>query len=206
MVLVSVIISAAGIKIPAADKDSLHPVSQERLSGDNPVRTAVKLSAAAVVGIVNPSMEFRAHRNITVALEGLGVFYPNGFGKIIDGPAVIAMTFIEGRYYPIESFRGFFVGPNIGFSAWTLSKGIHPMYWNQYTDAYQVGYNFMAGITLGYAFTITKHWGIEISLGGGYQAGFYEGHYKSDGSMYIGWNGSSEWLPYKAAVNIIYRW
>lgn len=190
----------------STDRDSLRAARHERIFGGEPVRTAVKLSAAAAVGIINPSVEFRAHRYITVALEGIGVFYPRGFGKILDGPVVMAMTFVEGRYYPVESFRGFFVGPNLGFSAWTLSKGIHPMYWGDYANNYQVGYNFMAGITIGYAFTLTKHWGIEISLGGGYQAGFYEGHYKSDGSMYIGWNGSSEWLPYKAAVNIVYKW
>lgn len=170
------------------------------------LKTAVKLNAAVVVGIVNPAFEIRAHKNITVSLEGLGMFYINGFGNLIDGPAVAAMTFLEGRYYPKESFKGFFVGPNIGFSAWTLSKGIHPSYWGSYADKYQVGTNFMAGLTLGYAFSLNRHWGIELSLGGGCQIGFYEGHYKSDGSMYIGWNGSTEWLPYKAAVNIVYRW
>lgn len=200
--------AATVLTVSAADndKDSLRLARQERLFGGEPVRTAVKLSAAAVVGIVNPSVEFRAHKNVTVALEGLGIFYPKGFAGIIQGPAVMAMTFVESRYYPIESFRGFFVGPNLGFSAWTLSKGIHPLYWGTYVDKYQTGYNFMAGITLGYAFTLTKHWGIEISVGGGFQAGFYEGHCSSDGSMYIGWNGSSEWLPYKAALNIVYKW
>lgn len=187
----------------ASGKDSL---KMERLYGGEPVKTAVKLSAAAVLGIVNPSVEFRAHKNITVALEGLGVFYHNGFAGIINGPAVLAMTFVEGRYYPVQSFRGFFVGPNVGFSVFNLTKGIHPAFWGQYSGQYQVGTNFMAGVTLGYAFTLTKHWGIEISLGGGYQMGFYEGHYSSDGSMYVGWNSSGEWLPYKAAVNIIYKW
>lgn len=187
----------------AAPKDS---VRLNRLFGGEPVRTAVKLNAAVVAGIVNPSVEFRVHNNITVALEGLGVFYPKGIGNIIQGPVVIAMTFLEGRYYPVQSLRGFFVGPNIGFSVWDLTKGVHPMYWGSYADQYQVGTNFMAGITIGYAFTLTKHWGIELSVGGGCQVGFYEGHYLKDGSMYIGWNGSTEWLPYKAAVNIVYKW
>lgn len=206
LLLIIGLLSFPFVSASADGRDSIRQAGQERLFGGEPVKTAVKLSAAAVVGIVNPSVEFRAHRNITVGLEGIGIFYPKGFGKLIDGPVVMAMTFLEGRYYPIESFRGFFVGPNLGFSAWTLSKGIHPMYWGSYANKYQVGYNIMAGVTVGYAFTLTKHWGIELSVGGGYQAGFYEGHCKSDGSMYIGWNGSSEWLPYKAAVNIVYKW
>ncbi|HIZ85867.1 MAG TPA: DUF3575 domain-containing protein [Candidatus Coprenecus stercoravium] len=199
------IIVNAGI-LHATDKDSICAARIERLYGGEPVRTAVKLNAAVALGVVNPAVEFRVHENISVSLEGLGVFYPKGVGKLIDGPVVVAMTFLEGRYYPIQSFRGFFVGPNIGFSVWDLSKGIHPQYWGAYASDYQVGTNFMAGLTIGYAFTLTKHWGIELSLGGGVQVGFYEGHYKSDGSMYVGWNGSTEWLPYKAAVNIVYKW
>lgn len=199
----AIAVSVPSVSCQAAGKDSLR---MERLYGGEPVKTAVKLSAAAVIGIVNPSVEFRAHKNITVALEGLGVFYPKGFAGIINGPAVIAMTFVEGRYYPVQSFRGFFVGPNVGFSVFNLTKGIHPSFWGEHAGQYQVGTNFMAGLTLGYSFTLTKHWGIELSVGGGYQLGFYEGHYSSDGSMYVGWNASAEWLPYKAAVNIVYKW
>lgn len=194
------------VKASANDRDSIRQARNERLFGGEPVRTAVKFNAAVLAGIVNPAVEFRVHKNITMGLEGLGIFYPNGFGKLIDGPIVAGMTFVEGRYYPIESFRGFFVGPNVGFSAYTLSKGIHPMYWGSYSNQYQVGCNFMVGLTLGYAFTLTKHWGIELSIGGGFQTSVYEGHYQSDGSMYIGWNGSSEWIPYNAAVNIVYKW
>lgn len=187
----------------AGSRDSL---KLQALYGGEPIRTAVKLNAAVLAGIVNPSFEIRAHNNITVALEGLGAFYPKGLGNFIQGPVVLAMTFLEGRYYPVRSFRGFFVGPNIGFSVWDLTKGAHPMYWGDYAGQYQVGTNFMVGLTIGYAFTLTRHWGIEISVGGGCQLGVYEGHYLKDGSMYIGWNGSTEWLPYKAAVNIVYKW
>lgn len=192
-----------------SDKDSARilkkELKEEKLYGGNPIKLAVKLNAAVVLGIVNPSVEFRIHKNITVGLEALGVFYPKGFAKI-EGPIVMALTFLEGRYYPVHSFRGFFTGANMGFGVWDLSKGIHPQYWGSYSNAYQVGTNFMAGITLGYAFTLAKNWGIELSMGYGCQVGYYEGHYKSDGSMYIGWNGSTEWLPYKAAVNIVYKW
>ena len=202
-VVTAALISAPTFQCAAGEKDSLRT---ERLFGGEPVKTAVKLSAAAVVGIVNPSVEFRAHKNITVALEGLGIFYPTGFGKMIDGPLIAAMTFVEGRYYPVQSFRGFFVGPNIGFSSYSLNKGIHPSFWGAQAHKYQVGCSFMVGLTAGYAFTLTKHGGIEISAGYGFQTSVYEGHYQSDGSKYIGWNGSSEWLPYKAAVNIVYKW
>ena len=119
------------VRAYADDRDSIRQARTERLFGGAPVRTAVKLNAAVVLGAVNPAVEFRVHRNITVGLEGIGIFYPKGFGKLIDGPVVMATTFAESRYYPVESFRGFFVGPNVGFSSYTLSKGIHPMYWGK---------------------------------------------------------------------------
>ncbi len=179
---------------------------QERLFGGDPNRIAVKLNAAVVVGIINPSIEFRVHNNITVALESFACFAPKGF-LFTKIPLTIATAFVEGRYYPIQSFRGFFVGPNIGYGVWRLSKGIVPAYWHTYPNEYQVGSNFMAGLTLGYQFTLTKHWGLELSWGGGYSISLYEGHRSSDGSMYVGLNKSGEWLPaYKGAVNIIYKW
>jgi len=64
----------------------------------------------------------------------------------------------------------------------------------------------MVGITLGYVFSIKEHWGIELSIGGGRSWARYEGHVRQDGSMYIGDNGSAEWLPYKGACSVIYKW
>lgn len=168
-------------------------------------RIGVKLNAAVLVGVVNPAVEFSVHRNFTVSLEAFGCFYPNGIA-FVNGRAIIGMSFLEGRWYPKRAFKGFFVGPNVGFGVWNLTKGIHPQYWGAYADEYQVGRNLMCGITLGYMFSFSKHWGMEISAGGGYSLARYEGHVDRDGSMYIGDNASSEWLPYKAALSVIYKW
>lgn len=178
----------------------------ERLFGGEPVHTAVKLSAAVALGVVNPAVEFRVHKYLTVSLEAFGCFWPTGF-PILNVPVTLGMAFLEGRYYPIEAFRGFFVGPNVGYGVFRMSKSIVPGYEGQYVGKYQVGSNFMAGFTIGYQFTVAKHWGIEISAGRGYQTTDYEGHEASDGSMYIGWNASSEVvLLYKAAVSVVYKW
>ncbi len=206
LAFILLLVSGSINPIYAKDKDSIKTARNERLFGREPVRSAVKLNASALLGVVNPSFELRVHKNISIALEAWGVFYNEGIGNIIQGPVNLGMTFVESRYYPIETFRGFFVGPNVGFAFFCMTKGIHPMFWGAYSDAYQVGHNYMLGVTIGYSFTLTKNWGIEISLGGGYQNTTYQGHNLSDGSMYIDWNESAEWLPYKAALNIVYKW
>lgn len=162
---------------------------QEKLFGGDPVKVAVKLNTPIVIGIVNPAVEFRIHKHFSMSGEAFGCFYRDGFANIINGPATIAMAFLEARYFPIEAFHGFYVGPNIGYGIWKLRKGIDPQYWGQHAGQYQVGKNFMVGLTIGYHFTLTKHWGLELSWGGGYSIAHYEGHYSTDGSMYVGWNG-----------------
>lgn len=189
------LLTVVGISAYAKDTTSVNEVP----------RIGVKLSAAVLAGIVNPAVEFSVHRNFTVSLEALGCFYPNGIA-FVKGKAVVGLTFLEGRWYPKKAFKGFFIGPNVGYGVWSLTKGIHPQYWGKYSDAYQVGSNFMCGLTLGYMFSFSRHWGMEISAGGGYSIARYEGHVDKDGSMYIGDNASSEWLPYKAALSVVYKW
>jgi len=168
-------------------------------------RIGVRLNAAVLVGVVNPAVEFSVHRNFTVSLEALGCFYPKGIA-FINGRAIIGMSFLEARWYPKKAYKGFFIGPNVGFGVWNMTKGIHPEFWGEHTGEYQVGRNFMCGVTLGYMFSFSKHWGMEISVGGGYSLSSYEGHVETDGSMYVGDNISCEWLPYKAALSVIYKW
>lgn len=171
-----------------------------------PIRTAGKLNLALLVGIVNPAIEFRIHKNVTLQLEAFGCFQPEGF-LCTDIPVSLAASWLEGRYYIKESFKGFFAGLNAGFSVYRLSKGIAPVYWGKYPNAYQVGQNVMLGATLGYQFSFSRHWGCEVSFGGGWQLSRYEGHNSVDGSLYVGLNKSGEWLPvYKAAVNLVYKW
>ena len=75
---------------------------------------------------------------------------------------------------------------------------------SQYTSA------FAEGVTAFNSNPFTASWQditSGLAWGLGYSISAYEGHRKSDGSMYVGWNHSGEWLPaYKGAVNIVYRW
>lgn len=167
-------------------------------------RVNVKLSATAVIGIINPAVEFRVFDRGTVQMEALGIFYPKGFLGT-DRPLTLGASFFEFRYYVKKAFEGFFVGPNAGWGVYRLNKGLVPPYNGVYDGKYQVGSNVMLGATLGYTFRLTDHWGIELSFGGGWQLSKYEG-FNNDGTRYVGWNGSGEWLPaYKGGIYISYR-
>lgn len=175
-------------------------------ASDGDKKIAAKLNAAALVGVINPSFEMKVHQHFSLQIEGMGIFYPYGI-PTTDKPLTLGATFLEGHWYPKKTFDGFYVGPNFGWGVWRLTKWLVPAYWGTYPDSYQMGSNIMAGVTLGYQFCIGERWGIDISLGLGYSISAYEGHNTSDGSMYVEWNKSGEWLPaYKGAVNVVYKW
>lgn len=169
-------------------------------------KIAVKFNGAALLGVINPSVELKVAKNFSFHFEGMGIFYPYGV-PTTDKPLTLGTTFLEGHWYPKETFKGFWCGLNFGWGVWRLTKWLVPAYWGTYPDSYQMGSNIMAGISCGYHIPIGERWGVEISWGGGYSISAYEGHRTSDGSMYAGWNKSGEWLPaYKGAINIVYKW
>lgn len=171
-------------------------------------RVAVKLNGTLLLGVINPAVEFRVHRNISLQLEGIGVFQRDGFiWGITDIPLVSTMAFLQGRYYYKECFNGFFTGLHAGFATSLLSKGIAPVYWNTYQNEYQMGRTVLLGLSLGYQLLLSDHWGLDIEWSGGWTNTAYEGHRRSDGSMYVSWNKSGEWLPlYKGSFSVVYRW
>ena len=71
----------------------------------------------------------------------------------------------------------------------------------------QVGQNVIVGLTVGYHFTFTKHWGLEIVAGYGRQFSTYEAYtpHKDGTVLHRELNGSAEYLPTKAGVLVTYR-
>lgn len=179
------------------------------LAQEQPQRqVAVKLNSLACIGIVNPALEIQLTDKVSLQMEGLGVFYLRHgvFGS--DSPKnhiVMGATWLEGRYYSGKVMKGFYLGPNIGWSTFRLNKGIFP-YYEKRSDSYQMGYNLMAGISAGYVWEINPHFGIDISWGGGYQCATYEAYLEPSGERVVPVNGSGEWMPlYKGGVSVIYK-
>lgn len=169
---------------------------------------AVKVNSLLCVGIVNPALEVQLTDKITLQMEGMGIFYlRSGFlgSNSQRDRIVLASTWLEGRYYKNHVFKGFYIGPNFGWSSFRLNKGIFP-YYEKRSDSYQAGFNIMAGLSVGYVWDITPHFGMDFSWGGGYQCATYEAYLEPDGNRVVPVNGSGEWMPvYKGGASLIYK-
>ncbi len=170
----------------------------------------VKLNALALIGIINPAVEFKLADKFSLQTEAILSFYYNDFlgsGK----PFATGLVFCEGRYYPKHSMSGFFFGPVVGGGAYKLNKGIYPMFHDQYdTDSYQQGWSMMLGLSVGYQFTFSRRWGLDLFWGGGYQHSWYRGYCRNNKEepyrMYIDWNKDAEFLPFfKGGLMAIYK-
>ncbi len=173
-------------------------------------KNAVKLNSLALVGIFNPAIEFWVGNKFTLQTELLLSPYLNnclGTGK----PFACALAYFEGRYYPRRAFSGFFIGPVVGGGPYKMNKGIYPMYRRDYNnDSYQQGWNMMLGASIGYMFSLSSRWGLEVNIGCGYQHSWYRGFKRESKSepyeMYIDWNYDAEFLPFfKGGLLIAYK-
>ena len=174
-------------------------------------RVAVKLNGLLLAGVVNPAVEFAVHNNISVQLEGMGVFYHDHV-PFLNFPLVLGLSFIEGRFYPKEVYRGFYAGPNLGWGVWKMNKSIAPGYFGSYNNnSVQYGHNVMLGLNLGYQWVLSKRWSLDLNLGLGWQHSTYEGYKNgvlyTDPSIPEGRpNRSAEWMPaYKGGLFLSYR-
>lgn len=114
-------------------------------------------------------------------------------------PLVALQVINEVRFYPKMVNRGFYAGLYAAFHAFELSK------WNYTNTKYQRGYGCSLGASVGYELPISNHWLIDFYAGGGWQLSRYRGYKSQLGHMYVDWNLSGEWIPYKVGVSFAYR-
>ncbi len=163
-------------------------------------QTYIKMNApAAILGVFNPSIETKISTRLTYSFDLTATFWNriSIFNKE-KLPFRILMFQNEVRYFPTDANRGFFFSPNLGYAMFRMQKWGHE-------DQYQVGWSIQAGFTLGYEWHYKEKWLGEIFIGGGRQWAKYEGFNFTDGSRYVGYNGSAEYMPYKGGINIGYR-
>ncbi len=169
-------------------KDTLFVISAESyessdtstaISKEKDINMAVKLNALLAVGVINPAFEVKLSKHFSAQIELIGTYWSKGYlgtGK----PIKLFITFLEARYYPKEVFKGFFVGLNTGFGIYDMSKAIIPNYWQEpHNNIMHKGWNYMLGGSVGWAFPIKKHWGIEPFVGAGYTYAKYD-NFKND--------------------------
>ncbi len=128
------------------------------------------------------------------------------WNDIGDGKPFRGVQFISGvRYYPRESFKGFYVGGDFSFDMYDAVKWDHK---SDYFHDVQHGVGYYLGVTLGYQISIGDRWNLDFFTGGGWHLGKYWGErFYNNGTtdVYATWNGSGEWIPYKLGVTFSYR-
>ncbi|MBQ3248679.1 MAG: DUF3575 domain-containing protein [Alistipes sp.] len=174
---------------------------------------AVKLNAAyALVGIINPQVEFRFTPHS--AFQAELVYSP--WQSVKGHPLHFGMFINEYRYYIAPRHtRGLYVGANVGMMGFNMSK---PMFVDggvKLQDRYCKGYGFMLGGVVGYQWLFAERWMLDVFVGFSYMYTMYNG-YSMDGVIDMhpnrpAWkepaspdpfNISAEWLPNKAGISI----
>lgn len=172
----------------------------------------LKLNGAyAVVGVINPQVEFRLSPHSAFQTEI--VYSP---WRSIDGYHMHFGIFLnEYRYYISERTKGLYVGAHAGMMAFDMSKPYLNNGALDFQKRYCKGHGFILGAVVGYEWRFARRWMLDAYAGFGYMHSKYVG-YSMDGvvDMYPHrpphkqpaspdpLNASAEWLPTKIGLSI----
>lgn len=144
----------------------------------------------------NVSVETKMADNWTLEGGIMATYWKSLFrGKPFKWGEILVGT----RYYTKKEFEGFYLGPFVAADVFIMSK------YNYSRDKVQNGVGIALGLTVGYQWKISERWNIDCYIGGGWHHAWYWGENRDTGEMYIGWNKSGEWMPYRGAVSFSYR-
>jgi Protein of unknown function (DUF3575) len=116
-------------------------------------------------------------------------------------PAFFSILFVEWRYYFGRNFTGYYLGANMGGGIFRMQK------WNYWTENkfYQVGWNSMFGLSMGYQQQLNPKYSLDYFVNVGNSQGHYWGYRTNNGSRYIDYNHSGEWIPLNAGIQLVYK-
>lgn len=165
------------------------------------------------IGILNAGIEKQISSKYTIQ----GDIFISPWKSFAGHELQIYSFSVEGRYYFKEAFKHWYLGVNIGVSAYNLQKW---NYWNDgyfYKDngdillnsnLYQKGYSFTLGITGGYQFQLSDRLNLDIYATIGNSQGLYKGYDRTTGLRYDSaekFNKSGEIIPYRGGIMISYK-
>lgn len=204
-------VSVAGLQAQQKDVTTTETVSEIQNS-----ENGFRLKANALflpIGIVNVAGEFQLSKKITMQ----GDVFVSPWKSFSGHELQYYSASVEARYYFKEAFSGFYLGANIAASTYNVQKWNYwkdEPYYNQkdevYTksDLYQKGHSFLLGITAGYQFRLSEKWFMDIYGTAGSSQDFYKGYERGTGKRYddaVGFNKSSEIIPYRGGIMIAYK-
>ncbi|MGG7436830.1 DUF3575 domain-containing protein [Chryseobacterium arthrosphaerae] len=165
------------------------------------------------IGILNAGIEKQISPKYTIQ----GDVFISPWKSFAGHEMQIYSLSVEGRYYFKEAFKHWYIGANIGISAYNLQKW---NYWNNGTsenwngeilvnsNLYQKGYSVTFGITGGYQFQLSDRLNLDVYATIGSSQGFYKGYDRSTGRRYDAaekFNKSGEIIPYRGGIMISYK-
>lgn len=190
---------------------SMHAQEQEQ---SNEKSLYVKGNALFLpIGILNAGVEKQISSKYTLQ----GDVFISPWKSFAGHELQIYSLSVEGRYYFKEAFKHWYVGVNIGVSAYNLSKW---NYWNNdsfenwngeilvNSNLYQKGYSITFGITGGYQFQLSERLNLDIYATVGSSQGYYKGYDRTTGRRYDPvekFNKSGEIIPYRGGIMISYK-
>ena len=130
----------------------------------------------ALVGVVNPAVEFRVTDHSAFQTE----FVYSPWKSInVDGqskPMHFGIFLNEYRYYFRGYARGWYVGGNAGMMAFRMSKPYIENWGIHLENRYSKGYGFMFGACAGYERIFRKRWVFDVFFGWSWMTSFYNGY------------------------------
>ncbi|MFI3298357.1 MAG: DUF3575 domain-containing protein [Rikenellaceae bacterium] len=155
----------------------------------------------------NIGVETRLSDNFTFEGEVNVSLWKNlGKNKI---PMQFVQYIVGARWYPKGVYNGFYTGGDFSFDLYNMNR------WNYWKGnvaengiKVQHGYGYYLGATIGYEMKLSERWLIDFYVGGGWHLGTYWGERVFEdkpSEMYVSWNKSGEWLPYKIGVTFGYK-
>lgn len=179
-----------------------------------------KLNALyAVVGVVNPQLEFVVGPHSSISIDPMFSPYRSiKWGDRNDIHAQFGILQAEYRFYIKREARGFYVSANAGMQAFDMTR---PYLFQggkfiSFEEGFGRGFGLMAGIGIGYTHTFKERWVVDAFFAFDRMWNWYN-DYLANGEINLfprhqkepkypdPFNGSAEWLPSKIGVSIGYK-
>ena len=173
----------------------------------------------AVVGVINPQLEFVVGPHSSISIDPMFSPYKTiKWGDRNDIHARCGIFQTEYRFYIKREARGFYVSANAGMHAFDLTR---PFFFQgdkiiSFEPGYGKGWGMMVGLGIGYSHTFKERWVVDAFFAFDRMWSWYNDYF-ANGEINLfprhqkepkypdPFNGSAEWLPSKIGVSIGYK-
>ena len=171
-------------------------------------KLAVKtnLLFGAVTYTPNVAVEYGLGKHTTINLSG--AYNPWNLNNDKNNGEKLAHWIIqpEFRYWISEQFNGHFFGVHGTFSDYNIRGKKLPMFFGTDSEKYRYeGSAYGAGLTYGYALSLTPRFSVEFEIGAGYMHLNYDQYYAFKCGKFIKSSNNNYWGLTKAGITLAWN-